>query len=428
MTFRKYIVALILAVAASSCSDDATELSVMNNVDTSGIIINADITGIQYQSITLKFVNLSSNEVTEADYFGSFDLVGGIYDVEVTAVASINTLNYTFFGKTSSVVITNAKPQFAVSVYARNVSSPDFVIEEIFFTGTLYPTGSQYNGDNYIKIFNNTDHTLYADGLGIVESKFTSTQKYDYTPDIRQDTMAVQALYVIPGGGTDYPVEPGKSLIICDIGIDHKVTNANSFDLSMADFEWYDVSTVASVTDIDGEGVSNLDKWYCYTASIFSFHNRGFKSYAIVRIPSEVSKQQYLNDFYYSYTYGVVTDYGVLQHSNYAYKMPNAWIVDGVNCSVESNRTWDILPANIDAGWTHCGEVDGDKNRYFKSVRRKLLTTIDGRRVLQDTNNSSDDFNTECIPSLIEEQHSAINAQGDCAQTITIDGVTKVDD
>ena len=42
---------------------------------------------------------------------------------------------------------------------------------------------------------------------------------------------------------------------------------------------------------------------------------------------------------------------------------------------------------------------------------------------LLDTNNSTDDFNTECIPSLIEEQGTAISSDGTKASTLTYDGV-----
>lgn len=94
-----------------------------------------------------------------------------------------------------------------------------------------------------------------------------------------------------------------------------------------------------------------------------------------------------------------------------AYKLPNDWIVDGVNCSVGTERVWNVLPPTVDAGWTHCGKMDKDPTRYFKSVRRKMLYLDDkGNRVLQDTNNSTDDFNTECVPSIIEQQHTAMNA------------------
>ena len=129
----------------------------------------------------------------------------------------------------------------------------------------MQPSGKQYNGDQYVKIYNNTDHVLYADGVSLMESKFITVTKYDYTPDIMKEAMTVQAIYTIPGNGTDHPVQPGESLIICDTGMDHRVANPNSFDLSRADFEWYDESSVPAHMDIDSPTVPNLDKYYCYT-------------------------------------------------------------------------------------------------------------------------------------------------------------------
>lgn len=306
------------------------------------------------------------------------------------------------------------------------IDKNDFIIEEVFFTGTLRSSGSQYYGDSYVKIYNNTEHVLYADGIAFMESEFLTTARYDYTPDIRQDTMTVQAIYVIPGSGTDYPVQPGESLLLCDTGIDHRTANSNSIDLTGADFEWYDISTSPSYMDIDSEFVTNLDKWYCYTLSFFVLHNRGFRSYALARIPLDM--ESYLTDYVYTYEYDMVTAVGTFPMEQTGYKIPNDWIVDGVNCSVQAEWEWNVLPATIDAGWTYCGTVDSDATRYFKSVRRKLLYIDEnGNRVLKDTDNSSDDFNAEVIPSVIEEQGSAISADGTTATVVTYDGVVPVE-
>ena len=306
------------------------------------------------------------------------------------------------------------------------IEKNDFIIEEIFFTGTLRNTGKQYYGDSYIKLFNNTDQVLYADGLAFVESKFSSTDRYDYDPDIRKDTMTVQAIYVIPGSGNEHPVNPGESILLCDTGIDHRAANSNSFDLTGADFEWYDISTSPAHMDIDSELVPNLDKWYSYTLSFFVLHNRGFRSYALARIPMD--RETYMANYVYTYTYEIVVPAGTFPKQQTAHKIPNEWIVDGVNCSVQAEWEWNLLPATLDAGWTHCGTINHDATRYFKSVRRKLLyLDEDGKRVLKDTDNSSDDFNAECVPSVIELQHSAIRADGTKATQITYDGVIPVE-
>ena len=325
-------------------------------------------------------------------------------------------------GKAENVQITGSSRQVQIETFL-SADNDDFIIEEIFFAGTLRSSGLQYYGDSYIKIYNNTDHVLYADGLAFCESKFKSTQYFEYTPDIRKDTMTIWSLYVIPGSGTDHPVQPGHSLLLCDTGIDHRNANPNSFDLSAADFEWYDISTHPEHMDIDSETVPNLDKWYCYTESFYVLHNRGFTSYALARIP--IDKAQYLKDYKYTYYYTMYLPAGTFPMQQDAYKMPNAWIVDGVNCSIEAKRLWNILPPSVDAGWTHCGKIDKDETRYFRSVRRKLqYLNADGTMHLQDTNNSTEDFNTECIPSIVELQHTAIDAAGTKATTVTYDGIT----
>ncbi|MBQ4475069.1 MAG: DUF4876 domain-containing protein [Bacteroidales bacterium] len=423
---KKQILFLMIAMAAlafTSCKKDN-----VNFVFPTGnirIILpeNANITARNNQ--TVKFTNRTTNEVKTVSYGDEVELTKGLYDCDYTAeveyIVDGVTCNAMLSGSVSSVNIID-ETGFPITTYLM-VSCNDFIIEEIFFTGTLRPSGTTYNGDSYIKLYNNTDKVLYADGVAILESEFTSTTKYDYSPDIQATTMTVEAIYVIPGSGTEHPVQPGESIVICDVGIDHRDANPNSFDLSHADFEWYDESTSPQNLDIDGATVPNMDKWYCYTASYWILHNRGFRSYAIARIP--IAKEVYLQSYSYTYNYTMHLAAGDFDMQRTAYQIPNEWIIDGVNCSVEAERKWNILPPNIDAGWTHCGTFDHDQTRYFKSVRRKMLSlTSDRRRVLKDTNNSTDDFNTECVPSLIEQQGTATDANGTPANGVTYDGVT----
>jgi hypothetical protein len=155
-------------------------------------------------------------------------------------------------------------------------------------------------------------------------------------------------------------------------------------------------------------------------------HNRGFKAYGIARIP--VDKESFLADNYYTYDYEMITVAGTFPMTGNAYFIPNNWIIDIVNCSVESNYAWNLCAPQLDCGWTACGSIDRDKNRYFRSVRRKLLYVNDaGNAVFKDTNNSTADFNRDCIPSEIERQGTAIDFNGTPATTITYDGVTPIE-
>ena len=427
MKYRKVInllaLAMVLTVTACNDSEDVSRT-------TAGITINFP-EGISAGAVshdTLTFVNVATGESVKIPASQTPVLPQGLYNcfykADVTYQENGDQIEGRLRGASESVKLIGSETSFTMNTHLL-IDENDFIIEEIFFTGPLRASNKQYYGDDYVKIYNNTDRILYADGLALVESKFISTEKYDYTPDIREDTMTVHAIYVVPGSGKEHPVLPGQSMILCDTGIDHRVANPNSFDLSAADFEWYDVSTEPNNMDIDSKTVPNLDKWYCYTLSFWVLHNRGFRSYALARI--NTSKEDYLKKYFYRYNYIMQLPQGNYPMTQKAYKLPNDWIVDGVNCSVGTERVWNVLPPTVDAGWTHCGKMDKDPTRYFKSVRRKMLYLDDkGNRVLQDTNNSTDDFNTECVPSIIEQQHTAMNADGTIAEIVTYDGVQPV--
>ncbi|MDE7380827.1 MAG: DUF4876 domain-containing protein [Muribaculaceae bacterium] len=373
-------------------------------------------------NLKFEFTNISNSTTYSFCSEEGIKLIPGLYNISFSATTdSHDNSARQLRGFMQSVEVTGERMTIYIPIFIAPVSN-DFVISEIFFAGTLQSSGNQYYGDDYIKIYNNTDKTLYADGLTIFESKFTTTQKYNYTPDIMENDVTVQALYTIPGNGTDFPILPGQYILIADTGIDHRVINPNSFNLSHADWEWYDISSVPSFMDIDSPTVPNLDKWYCYTQSFWLLHNRGFKAYGIARIP--IPKQEYLKNYRYSYDYDIIVEAGSFPMSDSAYRIPNEWIVDMVNCSIASEFAWTVCHPSLDAGWTYCGTIDKDKTRYFHSVRRKMVAlSPSGNPILQDTNNSTNDFNPFCTPSEIELQHSATDLYGSAATVITYDGV-----
>ncbi len=312
----------------------------------------------------------------------SYQLNGETIQTKIRAYREAETL--TEAGAASPVVITGY-------VYNDSKTGGGFVIAEIFFTGTETPEKKQYTGDKYFRIYNNSGDTLCADGLAIAESEFNTVNKYDYTPDIMNEAFATGSVYRIPLGGK-VMVPPGKSLLLCDIGSNHTTANSQSFDLTKADFEWYDVSSNPKLIDPDTD-VPNLEKIYSYTATIWGPHNRGFKSYVLARIGddenNQLSAERYLTEYVYEYSYEMIIAGNVYKMGpRMAYKIPNKWVLDAVNLSVESEYVWNVTSPALDRGWTYCGKVDKDATRYGKSVRRKVLSGI----TLQDTNDSSADF------------------------------------
>ena len=195
---------------------------------------------------------------------------------------------------------------------------------------------------------------------------------------------------MIPGSGHDVPVQPGGKLLIVDNAVNHTVANPNSWDLTTANYEWYDESTNPNISDINNSNVPDLDKIYSSTLTVWSPHTQGFKSYALARMHTD--KRTYLVDYIYDYSYHLVGQTGEADMTGTCYRLPNSWILDAVNVSVPSMYQWIVTAPSLDRGYTYCADFGWDDSRYGKSMRRKVERMDGNRAVLQDTNNSTDDF------------------------------------
>lgn len=406
--FASIIAMLTVGMTLTSCSDDKTPIVPQTAVslEIPANLENVDLSGAK---IVMTNVATQSAHVVSSDNLFQKngnkyqvlinDLEEGTYNISISGHLDFTLNNvagqkdFEITSENVKISETSAAVQMVVSTFT---AQGGFVISEIFFTGTSTAEGKSYSGDQYIRITNNSDVTLYADSIAVLESAFLTTQKQEYTPDIMSTDFSVQACYMIPGTGKSVLVEPGASLTLAVNAINHTAEQPNSIDLSQADFEFYDESSNANFTDPDGKA-PNLDKWYCYTATIYQFHSRGFNSMAIAKM--KATKEDWLANNVYDAKYlFVFGDFSREMTKKGIYKVPNSWILDGVNLSVESVREWNVLDASIDAGWTYCGKVDKDETRFNKAVIRKQ--DANGKYV--DTNNSTNDFTPEAAASLVK--------------------------
>ncbi len=399
MKFIKYFLVTITALVAlnackkdDSTSDEANKVNVTFNFKKPE---NIEITKLENATVTLTELNTQAK--TEMNLTNSYSLslniAQGSYELSVSG-----KIQYTLDGKTVDGEVTAFVNKIdLLSASTQNIQlvlksfSKDFIIEEVFFTGTLTPEGKQYFGDQYIKLYNNTDEVLYADGLLIADSRFLTTRKDEITPSIMTEAFTVEGIVRIPGSGKQYPVKPGESIVIADQGVNHKELNTNSIDLTSANFEIFYTEMKDGVDNPQVENAINFD-------GRMIFHNKGFRSYVLARLPENVTAEAYLADYKYNYEYP--TQVRIMKRD--AYKIPNAWIVDAVNMSVASEFVWIVTDASLDSGWTYCGKVDRDPTRYGKAVRRKVLQETSGKRLLKDTNNSAVDFEAEVTPSMMK--------------------------
>lgn len=398
---------MAILFGVSACSDSNKD-SQLPNEGKGNVTIKLELPE-EYKTLVLNTANLNGEEknsnkkvektIDKLEHNTIItDLKPGLYNLDVVAKGEQAGKTIELKGYIKDLTVNGLT---ATSVKLNTITvDANFVIEEIYYTGTRYPNSKKvFIGNQYFKITNNSDEVLYADGLTIAESTFSTTQKFEYTPNRMPTDVAVQALYQVPGEGKTYPVEPGKSIIICDKANDH-ITEAGipeSFDLSKADFEWFDESQVPNFQDSDNPDVPNLNKIYSYTRSVWILNQQGNKAYLLLRMGKETDKFLVENELNYSY-YQPAADKTINSKS---YFVPNSWVIDAVNISSTDKYQWNVTDLTLDAGYTYCGENSKDPERNGKSVRRKVAYTNDqGRAVLQKTNNSSDDFIPNSIPSL----------------------------
>ena len=67
-------------------------------------------------------------------------------------------------------------------------------------------------------------------------------------------------------------------------------------------------------------------------------------------------------------------------------------MIDVVNMAPSETFQWLTASEKLDAGYAFVAPTGSDVTRFGKAVRRKTKLTMNGVRILQDTNNSSDDF------------------------------------
>ncbi len=400
------LVILLIAISFTSCKDDevvpVSDLKVFCSqpeglknavVDEMKIRLKNNTTG------TLINQNYVDGEVIKVEE--------GIYSIAIEGMISYETIaidkkilkqRKSIKGISEAVNILGKEVSMGIDLFI-SAESKGFVFSEIYFTGSKTPKGSQYSSDKFFEIYNNSNETLYADGLCISETAFNSALKQDYTPNIMADYVAVDAIYTVPGSGKEYPVAPGECLLIVDVAKDHTVDNPNSIDLSKANFEWFDNDKYG--IDVDVPSVPNLIKTYSTSMSVWPLHNAGFKSYVLFRMDKPADK--FLAENKYDYFYNFVWTGGSIKMDESNYKIENSLVIDAVGMSAPSHFKWTVMDPSLDISYTHSG--DKNEERYGKSVSRKIShTTSDGRIVLLDTNDSSFDFNdtTETTPGVIK--------------------------
>lgn len=270
-----------------------------------------------------------------------------------------------------------------------SVSVPgELVFREIYYHGSNTLEGAAYTKDRYLEIYNNTGadgKTLYLDSLCIA-ALYPANSTTGSNAWAGRDTIPVfQMFWMFPGDGHSYPLAPGESAVVAAMAaVDHSERCTSGLNLGRAHFGCYDPQLpmheiAAGVTPMimymTGQG----------TAWALSIH-----SPAVVLFKPEMGVRKYMDD---ALTW---ERYAPGESSGTRYRhIAKEWILDGVDCADTPSQSIKRLPVSIDASYVYMRSA----HYSGKCIRRKTESEEGGIAFYSDTNNSAEDFITDCTPS-----------------------------
>lgn len=316
-------------------------------------------------------------------------LIPGTYSINISGNAEYNNKTYYLSGSKINYVIVKDNEDIEIDVNGASVGPLAF--SEIFYSGT----NPFYFRNQFYEITNNSDETFYLDGLyfaNLVPS--TATTKLPIWPaEDNGNYVYAERVWKIPGNGTQYPLEPGESFSIAQFAANHKLPQyspSSPIDCSTSEFEFnmnnanFPDQPAPDMTHVFYNGLAGKGSLPQYLTSVFG------GAYVIFSIPANVQYDP-VNDKTMQ-----TRDLGTTSASLYA-KIPIKYVMDGVEAGHNENMIAAKRVASVlDAGMTYVGATYNSKG-----IRRKKIgTRTNGTPILQDTNNSTEDFERMVTPAF----------------------------
>ena len=265
------------------------------------------------------------------------------------------------------------------------------VFKEIYYAGSA----PNYFRDQFYEIYNNSDSILYLDGIYFAALYPTAaTENLPVWPESDENKYVyTDRLWKFPGSGSEYPLKPGESCVVSQFAANHQldIYNPNSpVDCSSSEFEFnmnnknFPDQPAYDMVHVFYNGSSAMGTVPQYLTSVFG------GAYVIFQIPENVPYDP-VNDKNLQ-----TRDLSSSSTKVYA-KIPIRYVLDGVEAGHNETKVKaKRMPVVLDAGMTYVGA----SYNSLGVARKKIGENEDGTPILQDTNNSTDDFDRGVKPML----------------------------
>ena len=427
---------MVMSIIFTACSEnDAPEVSSASVKVSVKIDKTFEKAKAQKVAITLRNINTGKETAYETTINGTVEMPNlpvDIYDITATYTLPANEYNEITGEKSTEDVLFSAaatgiqlqpNKETTINLELATSTTDDFVLKTIYYAGSDSKKAGGED-DRFIEIYNNSSRTLYADSLCfalttmnrygyLADGKphpymnkniyFTPNGTYDWSKsEGMTDTEGANSKYVygnvvimVPGSGKDYPIKPGESFIIAPFAQNYKqpFTKENgkqvtpewpdsTLDLSKAEFD----VVYPHNEELDNQNAANMVIIEKGNHRFMRFSRNGKEGYVIFRHPSPSKLPRYLRP------------YRDLKNSDGTVFMqiPINCIIDAVeviNPNADGYVSPKAFPKQLDASYAY------SKPDYsFRCISRKVSRVNEGRRILQDLNNSALDF-VQMIPN-----------------------------
>lgn len=323
-------------------------------------------------------------------------VLAGVYNITASATVVNGGSTYIYTGAVKGL---NVLDNMDASINATASKESALIFKEIYYSGAK--GDGYYFRDQFYEIYNQSNETVYADGLCIAETVY---QCYDeeynditctWDIDNADKYVFAEIVWQVPGSGTQYPIKPGESFVIAQWAVDHRAEELSAgmseVDLSGAEFEAVlkEESTWTGLVLTDN-AAPNLKKIINATG------------YDTPQWLTSVAGSRYI--LFYPSKPLENDNFILATNSNPDYptearEILISDILDGVQSVSDETAAETLgLPISVDAGWISCADEDGAWYKGKSISRKKTGETEDGRPIFQDTNNTTNDFEINTTP------------------------------
>ena len=426
---------MAMAVFFTACSEDETP-----EVSSASVKVNVKIdktfekAKAQKVAITLRNTSTGKETAYETTLNGTVQLPNlpvDMYDItarytlpasEYNEITGEKSTEDVLFSAAATGVQLQPNKETTINLELTTSTTNDFVLKTIYYAGSDSKKAAGED-DRFIEIYNNSSRTLYADSLCLALTTmnrygflangkphsymnknfyFTANGTYDWSKsEGMADAEGANSKYVygdvvimVPGSGKDYPIKPGESFIIAPFAQNYKQPFTTSSGKQVSP-EWPDSTLDLSKAEFDVvyPGYEELDNKSAANMVIIKKGSNlymrpsrnGKEGYVIFRHPSPSKLPEYRRPY---------IDIKKADHHTYM-QIPNTSIIDAVeviNPNADGYVSPKAFPKSLDASYAF------SKPDYsFRCISRKVSRVNEGRRILQDLNNSALDF-VQMIP------------------------------